>query len=333
MQSAQLYVSARSRWGRALFQADLFGIRERVDFPAEDESFPRLSGAEVQMRLGTSIQMGRAVLRGMFQERTRPWAAASTLGPVATAGIPINDDLVERGGDQQRLRTQLEWEWSSRTFVSAFAEHQQVDNRIEFNVLEDVVTGLQKEIGQESEGATEELASALTELRDLARDASRLNVTALSLVEGEPHAASGKAATAGVALNRVLSAQVSLATQYSFTHSSGVSAIDNEIDRNSEGQQLSYLPEHVFTIGTTWVSPRRLYFSGEAIYRSSRFSSHRFDALAGAYTRQVNPADWTARIAGSWESRDKRWAVEFSAADLLAKSVHASYQVTAKVRR
>lgn len=333
MQSAQVFASLRSRWGRWLLQADLFGARELIEFPDRasgglEPGLPRREVGMVQPRLGASIRMGPAVLRAAYQQRTRPWAAVSTLGPVATAGIPIDDDLLEAGGDQRRYRAQLEWELSSRSFVSVFAEHQDIKNRHEFNELEDTMAGLQKELSQHEDGDGRDTAAAIGDLRDIARDASRLNVTALSLLEGHPDVVDGHASAAGAAVNHVLTAQVSLSAHYAFRPSSGIS-LSAEQEHQVSNQSLTYLPRHLFSFGSTWVSPKRVYLSGEAVYRSARFTVE----SGSDGVRATRAADWTARVAGTWESRDKRWAVELSGFDLLARSRSASYQLTARIRR
>ena len=110
LSSRQVFVSGRSTVGNAVLHADVFVAREdvgaiRIAGDAANE-LPPLT--KVQPRLGASIRMGTAVLRAAFQQRTRPWAALSTVGPVATAGIPLDDTLVLPGGHQRRGRVQLE---------------------------------------------------------------------------------------------------------------------------------------------------------------------------------------------------------------------------------
>lgn len=337
MQSAQLYLSSRSSIGRATVQADVFVGRELVDLTDNQAEIENVRHAEtaVRPRVGVSMGMGASVLRAAYQSWGRPWAARSTLAPVATAGIPLDDRFVQPGGVQHRLRAQLDSEWSSRTFTTVFAEHQRVENRVDLNVIENFGHLLKPETEGEDQATTDEAASALNGLRDIGRDASRLNVTARRLLEGDPNVVTGRMSSIGGAVNQILTSRVSLSAQYLAARSSGTSADGFDEIKESEGQVLSYLPTHTMSVGTTWVSPRRVYFSGEAIYRSARVT--RFDWVADGfgldYVRGLRPADWTARLSGSWESRDKRWALEFAAADLLAKSYSASYHVTAKIRR
>ncbi|MDP2052939.1 MAG: hypothetical protein Q8L75_04850, partial [Acidobacteriota bacterium] len=286
----------------------------------------------VQPRVGASVWIGSGVLRAAFQQRTRPWAALSTLGPVATAGVALDDTLVKPGGDQQRARLQLDWEWSSRTFTTVFADTQRVDNSLSVHGLESLLGQLQGLFGQSASTAEARYAEALSDLRDIARDASRLNVATQSLLEGAANVGSGRATTMGVAVNRVLTRQLSVASHYRHANSSGVTTFFLWADESSRGQDLAFLPRHVLSLATTWVSPRRIYLNGEAIYRSARFESS-YRRAGETLVRRERLADWTARLTGSWESRNKRWVIEFAATDLLAKSHSASYQLTAKVRR
>lgn len=338
MESAQLYFSARSRVGRAALQADLFVNREQVDLTSNDPeeiTGKSLVGTRLLPRLGASVRIASGTLRGAFQHRTRPWAARSTLAPVATAGIPLDDQFVQPGGEQRRVRAQLDWEWSPRMFTSVFAEHQRFTNEVELNLIQQFQGLLEDAFGDTGDSPAAGVGVALNVLRDIARDASRLNVSALSLLERDPNAAEGRVSATGVALNRVVTSQLAVSAQYVRSSSSGTSTFLTEPIPESAGQELSFVPRQVGSFGATWVSPRRWYLSGAAIYRSSRLT--RFDTLKYlndfADSRDTRRADWAARVAGSWESRDKRFALEFTALDIFADRAATSYRLSAKIRR
>ncbi len=330
MQSAQVYVSARSRWRRLVLQADVFGGREQVLLHPAGVA-PSYTANMLQPRLAAAIGIGSGVLRGVFQQRTRPWAARSTLGPVATAGIPVDDQFVQAGGDQRRFLTQLEWEWSPRMFTTVFAEHQRIANRPEQNLLEDFMSNMEGALGGSASGEGRPAVGSLNELRNIARDASQLNVTAMNLVEGDPNAVQATVAIAGVALNRVITTQVSLSTRYSFSATSDPATLVLGPGGVSASQELSFVPRHLFAAGAAWVSPRRIYLSAEAIHRSRRFGQV-YDDHTDLLRNPRHP-DWTARVAGGWESRDKHWALEFAGFDLLSKHAPSTYQLSAKFRR
>jgi len=333
MNSAQLFVSSRSQLGRATVQADVFVHRDRVNLATNDaEVHETLRGFEVRPRVGVALRMGAGVLRAAFQSQTRSWVAQSTLAPVATAGIPLDDQFVQPGGNQRRGRAQLDWEWSPRTFTSLFAEHQRIENRVKLNLIEKYQRGVRQHIGDSDDSASSGVSAALTDLRAITQDGSRLNVTRLGLLEGDTDAADGRLTAVGMALNHVVATQVSLSALYRLVGSSGTSTNTVGPVDASRGEVLSYLPRHTLSVGATWVSPRRLYLSAEAIHRSDSRNAYTYRPDL-TYVREVRPADWSGRLSGFWESHDKRWAVEFAALNLLARSAAPSYGVTMKVRR
>jgi hypothetical protein len=65
-------------------------------------------------------------VRAAYQDWVRPMGT-STLGPVATAGIPMDDRLVARGGRQRRARGQFEWE-GERTYGTLYYDWKEMDN-------------------------------------------------------------------------------------------------------------------------------------------------------------------------------------------------------------
>ena len=82
---------------------------------------------KVAPRLGARYRLDDHVwIRAAYPDWIRP-LGTSTLGPVATAGIPIDDRLVARGGRLQRARGQLEWE-SERTYGTLYYDWKDMDN-------------------------------------------------------------------------------------------------------------------------------------------------------------------------------------------------------------
>lgn len=335
MHSGQLWVSARTASARAALQGDLFVNRERVELVDRSDGRPqppqRLNGTRLLPRAGASLRIGSGVLRAAYQHQTRPWAAQSTLAVVATAGIPIDDQFLQPGGEQRRVRAQLDWEWSARTFTSVFADRRRFENNLSLNFVGRYQSLLRQIIGENRHTPADNVALALTGLRDIARDASRLNVAALSLLEGEPESGGGRVASTGMALNRILAPQLALSAQYVLSSSKDDASYGSGVP-DSERDPLPYVARHVLSLGGTWVSPRRIYASGAAIYRSTRLTPSRF-YTDGTLSSPIRQPDWSIRLGGSWETRDKRWALEVAAVDLLAKGAVASYQLTAKWRR
>lgn len=307
------FASARLVSRRVLVQSDLFVHRGRSTMLIGGTGESIYRSTVLEPRIGGVLKLGSGVLRGAFQKRIQPLAAASSLGPVATAGVPLDEEFLQPGGAQRRGRLQLDWEWSEKLFTSAFADAQHVRNLLSLNGFgrgwSDLVS--------DADGAPQPyFAKALTQLRDAGRDVSRLNVNALTQLEGDPNVANGMISAGGLVLNRLLTNRFSIQTQYRYTHSS------------DGGRPVLFVPAHALSLGGTYVSPSRVYLSVMTLGRSSRTV-----AINTLGTPELRAGDWTARVAGSWETRDKRWAIELTAFDLLAKSVTTSYGITARFRR
>jgi hypothetical protein len=216
---------------------------------------------------------GGAMFRAAYQDWFRP-AGLSTIGPVATAGIPMDDRLVARGGRQQRARAQWEQEADARTFWTAFYDYKRIDNLnfsvTPFNVSDD---------------------DQLTKLRSF--DYGRLQRDLYEFISA-PDFDAGAIRIAGAAVNRIVSESFSVNARYQYTTSrnTGPSYAD---------RQIPYLPHHAGEIGATWVTPQRVFFTTRAVYRTERFTDQAnlqpirrgFDAAADIF----------------WETRDKRLRV------------------------
>jgi outer membrane receptor for ferrienterochelin and colicin len=77
------------------------------------------------------------------------------------------------------------------------------------------------------------------------------------------------------------------------------------------GNQIPYLPEHRASLGLTWAGDQRLSISAQAVWRSARFSD---DA-----NQQPLPAGWDMTLKLNWESADKRWSLQGTAANLFKR--------------
>ncbi|RAB63157.1 hypothetical protein DN565_31145, partial [Burkholderia multivorans] len=66
-------------------------------------------------------------LRAVWQQWTQP-ASVSTLAPVATAGIPLDDQLVATGGTAKRGVMQLHYEPDNKTSLDAVLNYTKVQN-------------------------------------------------------------------------------------------------------------------------------------------------------------------------------------------------------------
>jgi Flp pilus assembly protein TadD len=238
-------------------------------------------------RLGASQALGNgATLRGTYQKWLRP-ASYNSLAPVATAGIPIDDSLVNPGGTIARFRGQLDWELSPAWFVTGFADRKSVDNLTS------------------SEGNVLNTRADLANL-DRLRQRSVANLAAPDQLEAAPSFSRGTASIGGFAVNHVFSRNLAANFGYANTHSENTSA-------TYQGNMIPYLPVHRATIGLTWAGDQRIVVGAQAVWRSARFMDEaNLVPLA---------AGWDMTVQLHWESEDKRWNVEGYAVNLLKRDV------------
>ena len=74
------------------------------------------------------------------------------------------------------------------------------------------------------------------------------------------------------------------------------------------------------------MSPQRIYFSAQAVYRSERFSDRLNTPDA------VLRADWNGAIAAFWETADKRFIVGAGASNLGGRNASERYAVDVRFR-
>jgi Flp pilus assembly protein TadD len=234
-------------------------------------------------------------IRLAWQNWIRP-AGMSTLGPVATAGIPLDDKLVMRGGELNRIRLQGEWEATPRTFLMGYLDYKDIDNN-RFSIRPFAVSDLE----------------SLGKLRP--RDYGQLMRDDLYEFVDAPDYAGGEVGTVGLTVNQMLGREWGVMGRYIYTDS-----------RNSDDSSLDipYLPRHTAAVGATWVHPSGWYVAGLLAYRSSRFSDE-------ANTQLIEEG-----VSGDldvfWESRDKHWLLRFSANDLFDEAHESQYTAEVNYR-
>lgn len=304
--SLDAYVSARMGLSeRFTVQGDLFLQRydnhsvnqaALLDVPmySVDQS---LHQSKLNARLGAVFKLAPAALaRFAYQEWNRP-AATSTLSPVDTAGIPLEDRLANPGGFTRRLRLQGEWEWSGATFAQAYLDRQYVDNMAV---------------------STNALVQA-PNVEDLVRlrNTQIFNTAMMDPLEDIPDIGHGRVLTAGAALNQVLDRNWSLYSRY-------IQRATRNSASGFEDNQVAYMPRHYFAVGATWVNGRRYYVSGALAYRSSRYADK----------ENLVPlrAGWSGALLASWETLDKHWALDGYMNNLFNKDFPKLFGVNARYR-
>ncbi|MBI5938554.1 MAG: tetratricopeptide repeat protein [Betaproteobacteria bacterium] len=249
-------------------------------------------------RLGMVYRLGEnRTLRLAYQNWLRP-AGFSSLGPVATAGIPLDDRLVQRGGELQRYRAQLDWEFTPRTFATGFIDRKRIDNA-PFSVTPYSVNELE----------------SLGRLRP--RDLGSLMRDDLLGFVNTPDFAGGRIDSAGIALNRLLTDEWAVVGRY-------IHADSRNTGSTHPGLEVPYIARHTLAGGATWVHPNGWYFTGLLVYRSARHADE-------ANQRPLRPG-WNASFDLFRESRDKHWMLRFAIDDLLDRDLTPQYTVDINYR-
>lgn len=264
----------KRQWSEDLISTAAFSVpwnMQRADRDIEEWN-PRLG-------LAWNPVQGQT-LRVAAQKWRRP-ASVNTLAPVDTAGIPVDDRLVALGGELKRLRVQYEWEMGSSTFAQGYVDRKQVRN---------LATAAGTLVGDIN----------LEDLERL-RNRNRLSPQALDFLEGTPEFGAADVDSAGFAVNRLLSHNLSGNFRYQYNHSSNTGT-------GFQGNLVPWLPRHLASVGANWLPVARWQLGTTLTYRSQRYSDE-------ANTQKLN-AGWNLGLRSYWESLDKRLSFEVIAENL-----------------
>lgn len=235
-------------------------------------------------RVGVVLKpVSGTTLRMAYQDWLRP-LSVSTLADVATAGIPVEDRLVEAGGRHKRTVAQLGMEVGSSTFVSLRADHLRIRNPGTLGV---------------------DLRTPSLPFLEEMRNVQLVNLSTTDLLEDTPSFDTGTLKTLGAGVNHMFNRQWSGYAKYLYQGSeSHIYGTDGPAGR------IPYIPRHTAVLGATWVGPQRFYVSGRAVYRSERFEDKE-------NLTRIAPG-WGVDLMGFWESQDKHWVVGAAALNLWA---------------
>ncbi|MHB1122768.1 MAG: TonB-dependent receptor domain-containing protein [Ramlibacter sp.] len=235
-------------------------------------------------RLGLVFQpRPQLTLRAAYQDWLRP-LSVSTLTSVQTAGIPVEDRLVEAGGRHRRVVAQAGLTLGENTFVAARVERLRVDNPASPGV--DLRT------------------PSLPFLEEL-RNAQVVNLSTADLLEGTPSFQRGTLRAATAAINHMFSRHASGYAKVLHQDSSSLDVADAD----AAGKRIPYLPRWTVAVGATWASASRLYLSGRLVHRSLRYEDQE--------NLKALPRGTTMDQMGFWETADKRWVIGAAALNLL----------------
>lgn len=323
LKSTQAYVSYIKDLTPALsLQGDLFWqeFRQNIDdfqaslvivgdtqFPLTQRTLAGVTDIRWNPRVGVVFKPANAVVRAAWQQWTQP-ASVSTLAPVATSGIEIDNRLVSAGGYAKRGVVQVHFEPNDVTALGGFVDHQKVRNLGE--------SGFR-------------IPTPQIEFVDLLRNEQISNVTSLDLAEGTADFDAGRVTLAGVTVNHILTPTLSVAAKYvrtkneadiSFKDNAGNLAVATGIAK------IPFTPRDFFSAGMTWVTPQRIYLSAQAVYRTKRFVDR--DNTETSALR----ADWNGQVIAFWETPDKRCIFGVAALNLGSKGAQERYIADVRFR-
>lgn len=263
-----------------LTQGYLVGLdvlsQEQVRRAATERTATPRVGLVWQPATGTTVRMA-------YQDWLRP-LSVSTLTSVETAGIPVEDRLVEAGGRHKRTVAQLGVELGADTFLSLRADRLRVRNPGTVGV---------------------DLRTPSLPFLEEMRNTQLVNLSNTDLLEGSPSFDTGTLRTLGAGVNHMFSRRWSGYAKYLYQGSESRS-----YDADVPVGRIPYIPRHTAVLGATWASPQRFYLSGRAVYRSERFEDPE-------NLTRIAPG-WSVDLMGFWESQDKRWVVGMAAMNLWA---------------
>lgn len=241
-------------------------------------------------------------LRMAYQDWQRP-ISVNTLAPVETAGLAVDDRLVQAGGRSRSTTVQLGYSPDERSFVLLRADTQRVHNPGTLGV--DLRTPS---------------LPFLNELRNQQLD----NLSANDILEDDPDFEQGRLHRLSLGASRMLGRQWSAYGRW--VRALGRSSLSGG-EQTLTGLRIPYVPRDTLVLGATWSGGQRMYLSGRMVWRGKRFEDDRnLTAL---------PSGWGMDLMGLWESPDKRWLVGVAALNLFApKSARTTqrYVVDARLR-
>ena len=321
LKSKQAYASyIRDVTPMLSLQADLFWQEFRQEIDQETVTLLQFNGQNVPTfsslggtskttktnpRLGLVYKPEHFTVRAAYQKWMQP-ASTSSIAPVATAGIEIDDRLVAAGGRGERGRVQFHTEFDGLTQLSAFYDDEKVTNlgKLGFRIPVPQI-----------------------QFVELLRNAQIINVATQDLLEGVPDFDSGRLKSGGFAVNRMLSSQFSLGAKYIRSNDRATINVRDDsgnVVASTESAHIPFIPKNLAAIGVTWSSPQRIYFSAQAVYRSQRYADRDNTSLLRS--------DYTGTVAVFYETPGKRLIFGAGAGNLWSKAQKESYVVDVRYR-
>ncbi|WP_109040648.1 FecR domain-containing protein [Azospira sp. I13] len=237
-------------------------------------------------------------LRYAYQDWVRP-SSSGTLGPVATAGVALDETLLRFGGRQKRHVLKWEAELSPRLYSEVSLDSQRVQNLGTYDLS----------LAENFASLARLRQKSLTDVADFYAGSASSELSSANL------ASRSKVDRLAWANNAILTDRLSVSATYAYTQS--------RLSLDGDSTHY-YLPRHSLRLGTAWVSPSRIRLSADLLWRSTGFSLVDITAPRGDY--------WSGALSAYWESPDKRYAFSAFAKELFSPHDSTFYGVAANLR-
>jgi hypothetical protein len=242
---------------------------------------------QVAVRLGVAYKPhDQFSLRAAYQDWVRP-LSVSTLNSVETAGIPIEDRLVEAGGRLKRGVVQLGWTPRDDTFLSIKLDRMDVRNLTSPGV---------------------DLRTPGLPFLEQLRNAQTFNLSSVDALEDTPSFEDGTVSALTLGANHMFSKQLSGYVKYTVQETNS-SYEDSDVPSGRvTDKRIPFMPRNTAILGATLASGNRTYLGARAVYRSERFED--------LSNMTPWPAGWSLDLVGFWETADKHWVIGLGALNL-----------------
>lgn len=238
-------------------------------------------------RLGLAYKpTERVTVRAAYQDWVRP-LSVSTLGSVETAGIPMEDRLVEAGGRVKRSVVQVGWTPSENLFLTVKADRQDIRNLTSPGI---------------------DLRTPSLPFLEALRNTQTVNLSSVDLLEDTPSFENGTVSAWSFGLNRIVNQDLSAYLKLTVQDTTSDYADSEAPGGSITGKRIPYMPRNAAVLGATWTAGQRTYIAGRAVYRSERFEEKENLTLW--------PAGWSLDLVGFWETADKHWVIGLGALNL-----------------
>lgn len=254
-----------------------------------DQSTVRVNttGDQFAPRLGATYKPNEAVtVRAAYQDWVRP-LSVSTLNSVETAGIPLEDRLVEAGGRVKRSVLQIGWTASERLFFTLKADRQDIHNPVSPGV---------------------DLRTPGLPFLEALRNAQTVNLSSVDVLEDTPSFEDGTVNAFSLGINQLMTSNLSGYFKYTVQDTTSSYADTDVASGRVTGKRIPYMPHQTAVLGGTWASGARTYVGARAVYRSDRFEEKENMTLW--------PTGWSLDLVGFWETVDKHWVIGLGALNL-----------------